>query len=64
VKDERDRRSTRRDRGASQLVVLEPAALRRLRDARADGVTVKDLARRFGIHIQTVKRLLAEGRAA
>ena len=58
------RRSTRRDRGASQLVVLEPAALRRLRDARADGVTVKDLARRFGVHIQTVKRLLAEERAA
>jgi transcriptional regulator with XRE-family HTH domain len=58
------RRSTRRDRGASQLVVLEPAALKRLRDARADGVTVKDLARRFGVHIQTVKRLLAEERAA
>jgi AraC-like DNA-binding protein len=64
VKDERERRSTRRDRGASQLVVLEPAALRRLREARADGVSLPDLAQRFGIHIQTVKRLLAEERAA
>jgi DNA-directed RNA polymerase specialized sigma24 family protein len=64
VKDKRDRRSTRRDRGASQLVVLEPAALRRLRDARADGVSLPDLAHRFGINIGTVKRLLAEGKAA
>lgn len=54
------RRSPRLDRPASQPVRLPPDALRRLKSAARDGVTWSDLARRFGVSWDTVKRMLRE----
>jgi AraC-like DNA-binding protein len=55
-----DRRSPRLDRGRNQPVTLAPDALRRLRDAHRDGVTMEELCRRFGLSWMTVRRLLRE----
>ncbi len=51
-------------RKSNRPVRLTDAELRRMRDAYADGVPAKDLARRFGISVQVALDLLRGRRAA